>query len=479
VSEGVFILLALLMAAYVLIGPALGIVAFARSRGMALEIAALRASLARLTSELAVLRGKLAGVDQEERDIRSRADDAPQASPRPAMAADESNSAEPSEPAHEQAEEDSMSSETPVDPPVAAPSQPPSPNGLSLEQWLTTRGLIWLGGITLALAGLFLAKYSYEHGWLRMGPGARCFAGFLFGALLTAGGEWLRRRPLQRAIAAIGPNYLPPALTSAGLASAFASIYAAYGLYELLPPLAAFALLALVAFAAFGLAILQGPFIAVLALLGGFITPLLIPSPNPSAWGLFAYLLALTVAALSVTRYMACWWLAWGALTGAVLWSLFWFAAFWLPGDAAAMGSYLVLLAGAFLALRYRVAESGEGFWPATPADRLACLGALATAVLAFILVRMDAYGGVSLASVFLLVFLYLAAAWREAVFECLVVLAAGLTLAFISLWHLPAIADWPAFTHSYRGESYGTVMGPVVPTFTCGFVRSNFCLAI
>src|SRR3546814_5375802 len=81
---------------------------------------------------------------------------------------------------------------------------------------------------------------------LALGPGARCAAGFLFGMTLAAAGERLRRRPLQRAIAAIGPNYLPPALTAAGVASAFGSLYAAYGLYGLLPPLAAFLLLALV-----------------------------------------------------------------------------------------------------------------------------------------------------------------------------------------------------------------------------------------
>src|SRR5690606_38154029 len=174
---------------------------------------------------------------------------------------------------------------------AAAPAAPARPR-LGLEQWLTSRGLVWLGGVILALAGLFLAKYGYEHGWLALGPGARCAAGFVFGVALAAGGEWLRRRPLQRAVAAIGPNYLPPALTAAGLASAFGSLYAAYALYGLLPPLAAFALLALVAFAAFALALLQGPFLAVLARLGGFVTPLLVDSPAPSPRGLFAYLLA-------------------------------------------------------------------------------------------------------------------------------------------------------------------------------------------
>src|SRR3546814_10489134 len=78
----------------------------------------------------------------------------------------------------------------------AAPVRPASPpSGVGIEQWLTSRGLVWLGGVTLALAGLFLAKYTYDHGWLALGPGARCAAGFLFGMTLAAAGEWLRRRP--------------------------------------------------------------------------------------------------------------------------------------------------------------------------------------------------------------------------------------------------------------------------------------------
>src|SRR3546814_16723962 len=65
---------------------------------------------------------------------------------------------------------------------------------------------------------------------------------------------------------------------------------------------------------AFALALLHGPFLAVLALLGGFVTPLLVESPAPSVWGLFAYLLALSAAALAVTRAVGAWWLAWGTL---------------------------------------------------------------------------------------------------------------------------------------------------------------------
>src|SRR3546814_18032165 len=60
--------------------------------------------------------------------------------------------------------------EVPAEPAAAeqaAPVRPASPpSGVGIEQWLTSRGLVWLGGVTLALAGLFLAKYTYDHGWL-------------------------------------------------------------------------------------------------------------------------------------------------------------------------------------------------------------------------------------------------------------------------------------------------------------------------
>src|SRR3546814_18206191 len=104
----------------------------------------------------------------------------------------------------------------------AAPVRPASPpSGVGIEQWLTSRGLVWLGGITPALAGLFLAKYTYDHGWLALGPGARCAAGFLFGMTLAAAGEWLRPRPLTPPIPALGPKYLPPPPPAPGLAPAF------------------------------------------------------------------------------------------------------------------------------------------------------------------------------------------------------------------------------------------------------------------
>lgn len=447
-DDGMYALLGIAAVLYLLVGPGLGIAAFFRGKGAAAEeLAVLRQRVEALAREIAALRGLGPQAAAEAA--------APATVPEP-MTAPEPQEAPPSAPPQPQA--------------AATPATPARPR-LGLEQWLASRGLVWLGGVILALAGLFLARYGYEHGWLALGPGARCAAGFLFGVALAGGGEWLRRRPLQRAVAAIGPNYLPPALTAAGLASAFGSLYAAYALYGLLPPLLAFALLALVAFAAFALALLHGPFLAVLALLGGFVTPLLVESPEPSAWGLFAYLLALTAAALAVTRAVGAWWLAWGTLTGAVLWPLLWFAALWSPGDAPALGGYLVALAVLFVAVRYRAAASAGRFFPTAAPDVIAWAGATASALLGFILLREDFYGPASLTAAFALTGVYLAAARRAATLEGLAVLGAFFAVAVVAAWHIPAIGQWPELAHEYAGARYGSAVGPLVPPSLEAFV--------
>ena len=204
------------------------------------------------------------------------------------------------------------------------------------------------------MGGAFLVKYAVDRAWL--GPAVRDSLGVLLGVVLMIGGEWLRQRPMQRALAAVGPNYVPPALTASGLFIAFASIFAAYALHDLLSPLVAFMALAAVALVAVGLSLLQGPFVALLGLLGGFLTPALVSTDQPWAWGLFSYLLVIQIAGLAVVRYRAWWWLAVATLAGASVWPVIWFVLAWSPADAIPVGGYLVALAAAFVLVRHGMA---------------------------------------------------------------------------------------------------------------------------
>ena len=449
--ESFAILLAIAVVGYLLIAPALGIAAYFRSGRLRDEILRLRHQIEGLTLQIDDLRQSGAAARVQEEKPRAPKQEAP---PEAVFApADEPGPAPPPRPA------------APAAPQAATQ---PAVASLSLEQWLTSRGLIWLGGGTLALAAVYLVKYSIDRGWI--GPEVRVSLGFLLGLALVAAGEWLRRRPLQRAIAAIGPNYLPPALTAGGLFAAFASVYAAYGLYGLLPPVLAFALLGAIAFAAFGMALLQGPLIAVLGLLGGFATPLLVSTATPLPWPLFGYLLVLAAGSLAVVRVMAWWWLAWGTLAGAVLWPLVWFAGIWSAGDAVPLGAYLVLLAALFLGVRHGRGASIElvtwkrWFAPLALPEQVAWGAAAAVAVLTFILVRMDGYGPTSLGALFVLACLFLAAGYREAVFDALAILAVGLATALLALWYLPRIVSRPLPMHEYRGLEYGGSLDPLLP---------------
>ena len=52
--------------------------------------------------------------------------------------------------------------------------------------------MVWLGGLSIGLAGIFLVRYSIEQGYL--GPTARVLLGIATGLGLHVLAEWLRRR---------------------------------------------------------------------------------------------------------------------------------------------------------------------------------------------------------------------------------------------------------------------------------------------
>jgi uncharacterized membrane protein len=335
--------------------------------------------------------------------------------------------------------------------------------------------LVWLGAVTIALGSIFLVKYSIERGWL--GPAVRVALGFTFGMVLLLAGEWLRQRPLQRAIAAVRPNYVPPAITSAGLFSAFASVYAAFQLYQLIGAPTAFLILAALAALGIGLSILQGGMVATLGLLGGFVTPWLVPAVEPSAWGLFSYLFFIVAAALAVVRYMAWWWLGWAALAGAALWTLLWIAGPWAPGDAEPIGIFLILLYGLFLLARHGRGASIElvtwrrGLLGLAAPEVLAWGAAPTIAGLVFVLVRMDAYGAASWLVLAAFAVSTMIAGYREAVFDALVLVAALLVVAVMVVWHLPAIIDAGSPLYTIAGRPYGRTPGPIVPPALAPFI--------
>jgi uncharacterized membrane protein len=204
--------------------------------------------------------------------------------------------------------------------PASAPPGGAISTGPGLEERLGTRWVVWIGGLTLALGGFFLVRYSIEAGLL--GPGVRVMLGGAFALALLAAGEWARRKESISSIAPLPVANIPAILTAAGTAVAFATVYAAYALYDFLAPAIAFALLGAVALGTLAAALLHGPALAGLGVIGAFVTPILVSSDKPDYWALYIYIAIVTAAAFALARARLWRWLAVTTITFGLLWML-------------------------------------------------------------------------------------------------------------------------------------------------------------
>lgn len=204
--------------------------------------------------------------------------------------------------------------------PAIASAPPPQTGERGIEEKLGTRWAVWVGGIALALGGIFLVRYSIEEGLLS--PAMRVLLGGLLAFGLIGAGEWLRRQERAIAVPGIPAANVPSVLTAAGTCTAFASGYAAYALYGLIGPATTFILLGLIAVLAMVAATLHGPALAALGLVGAMGSPLLVSSEEPQPWALVIYLAFVVIPAYGVARLRLWRWLALAGAAGALLWTL-------------------------------------------------------------------------------------------------------------------------------------------------------------
>src|SRR6266700_1963509 len=183
----------------------------------------------------------------------------------------------------------------PAQPASTAPPSRPAPPSMGFEERFGTQWVVWIGGLALALGGFFLVRYSIEQGLI--GPGVRVTLGALLALALIAAGEWTRRSEQLSGIAGLPSANIPGTLNAVGTTVAYADVFAAYALYGFLGPAAAFLLLGLVALSTLAAALLHGPALAGLGLVGAEVTPLLVASGTPNYWALYIYLAVMTAVA--------------------------------------------------------------------------------------------------------------------------------------------------------------------------------------
>jgi uncharacterized membrane protein len=175
----------------------------------------------------------------------------------------------------------------------AAPPPPKSPPRVPIqwERFMGVKLFAWLGGLALFLALAFFIKYSFENNLIP--PEMRIVIGFLVGLGLIVGGL---RLPLSRSPVTV------QTLCATGVLVLYADIFASHAFYQLIPSsLATFVLMALVTTAAFSLAVrLDAQVVAVLGLVGGFLTPILLSTGVDNPLGLFGYLCILDIGLIAV-----------------------------------------------------------------------------------------------------------------------------------------------------------------------------------
>ena len=194
-----------------------------------------------------------------------------------------------------------------VTPPVLVPSSVPTPvtttppaatppaatrTANDIESMIGRRWVGWAAVSLILFATAFFLKYAFENRWI--GEVGRVTIGIAGGVLMTSLGFRYFKR---------GWRIFAQMLTGGGVVLLYLSAYAAFGYYHLVPQKAAFVFLAILIAEAAALAVLyEAPAIAIMALVGGFLTPLLLHSDRDHHLALFGYLIAIDIGALAVLK---------------------------------------------------------------------------------------------------------------------------------------------------------------------------------
>ncbi len=219
---------------------------------------------------------------------------------------------------------------------TAVREEPRETLGGLFERLVAGKLLIWLGGIALVLAAIFLIRYSIEVGLIT--PAARMAGAGVFGLLLLGAGEWARAGRLK------DDPRIAQALVGAGVAVLYATVYGSQILYALIDSGTAFAGMSAVTVAALVLSLRHGAPTAVMGLVGGFLTPVLVGSQNQSAAPLLVYLALLDIALFALAWRRGWTWLAAAATLLSFVWT-FYIVADRGPEDALLGGVFISGLA--------------------------------------------------------------------------------------------------------------------------------------
>lgn len=220
-----------------------------------------------------------------------------------------------------------------------AKATPPRTPVINWELFMGVKLLAWASGLALFLGVAFFVKYSFENDLIP--PEVRVALGFLTGAGLMAAGVILARK--RYAVA--GQTFC-----ATGTVILYAVTFACHALYHFAAfgAVPTFVLMVLITAAAFLLAVrLEARVVAVLGMLGGFLTPVLISTGHDNPLGLFGYLALLDIGLIAVALHRRWHVLVPLGAAGTVLMQIGWMVKFF----AAAKFHTAIIVSLGFIAL--------------------------------------------------------------------------------------------------------------------------------
>ena len=186
-----------------------------------------------------------------------------------------------------------------------APEAPEIAFRIDWEQVLGRNWFAIIGGIAVVLGIGFFLKLAFDNNWIN--DIGRIALGVVVGIGFLGVGEYAQRRVPRWA----------QAVTASGAAILYLTIYAAFGLYQLISPTAAFLLLAVVVTVAVLLALrYESLVIALLGLVGAFISPVMLGPDLPDERLALVYILIVDVGILAISTFRNWRWLTLVGLAG-------------------------------------------------------------------------------------------------------------------------------------------------------------------
>ncbi|MCF7733045.1 MAG: DUF2339 domain-containing protein, partial [Akkermansiaceae bacterium] len=331
-------------------------------------------------------------------------------------------------------------------PPVAPPPLvPPSPRpvfvplprtlpGLNWEQFMGAKLFAWLGGLALFLGVAFFVKYSFEHNLIP--PEVRVALGFVMGLALIVGGLKIPRE--RYAITA-------QTLIAAGVVSLYAVTFACNSIYHFafFSALPTFLLMVLITATAFLIAVrLEARVVAILGMLGGFLTPVLLSTGQDNPVGLFGYLALLDAGLVAVALRTGWRYLVPLSAGGTVLILLGWTDKFFTAEKGPVAMTVCLVFSALYLAAaelaRRREDESDEFTWTAVALP----LVGFAYAFFFFDYPALTTRAPLFFGYVVLLDVALLILTWRQATLPRIHLLSGAITFVLLALWTTQNLTD-------------------------------------